>query len=153
MDVKHLIAVAADAAAAVCGAGSPLAPYFSSLSEGTDPGTVSRRITDQYLSTRPENYRPKGYHGNEGCDPVRTEFELTYPAWGGFGEETHRVTLDRGQFFAHFRPRFRGRAPTGVQVGVQVGPSLDCDTARRHDGRVVRDFAAALRHPVKVSVR
>ncbi len=72
------------------------------------------------------------------CGPVRTEFELTYPAWGGFGEETRRVTLDRGQFFAHCRPRFRGRAPEGVQVG----PGLDCGAARQHDGEIARDLAA-----------
>ena len=72
------------------------------------------------------------------CGPVRTEFELTYPAWGGFGEETRRVTLDRGQFFAHYRPRFRGQAPAGVQVG----PGLDCGAARQHDGRIARDLAA-----------
>ena len=70
--------------------------------------------------------------------PVRTEFELTYPAWGGFGEETRRVTLDRGQFFAHYRPRFRGQAPAGVQVG----PGLDCGAARQHDGQIARDLAA-----------
>ncbi len=45
------------------------------------------------------------------CGPVRTEFELTYPAWGGFGEETRRVTLDRGQHFAHCRVAFKGAAP------------------------------------------
>ena len=72
------------------------------------------------------------------CGPVRTEFELTYPAWGGFGEETRRVTLDRGQFFAHYRPRFRGQAPAGVQVG----PGLDCGAARQHDGQIARDLAA-----------
>ncbi len=69
------------------------------------------------------------------CGPVRAEFELTYPAWGGFGEETRRVTLDRGQFFAHFRPRFRGKAPEGVRIG----PGLDCGAARRHNGEVARD--------------
>ena len=26
-------------------------------------GTISRRITDQFLTTRPENYNPKGYRG------------------------------------------------------------------------------------------
>ena len=43
-----------------------LCSYFDNLSEGTDPATISRRVTDQFLTTRPENYRPAGYHGNEG---------------------------------------------------------------------------------------
>ena len=70
--------------------------------------------------------------------PVRTVFELTYPAWGGFGEETRRVTLDRGQHFARFETRFKGKAPTGVKVG----PGLDCAKARQHDGKITRDLAA-----------
>lgn len=70
------------------------------------------------------------------CGPVRTEFELTYPAWGGFGEETRRVTLDRGQFFAHFRARFQRAGE------LQAGPGLDCGAARQHDGAIARDLAA-----------
>lgn len=45
---------------------SALAGFFNDLPEGTDPGTISRRITDQFLTTRPENYKPSGYHGNGG---------------------------------------------------------------------------------------
>jgi len=30
------------------------------------PATISRRVTDQFLTTRPENYKPAGYHGNNG---------------------------------------------------------------------------------------
>lgn len=43
-----------------------LAPYFGDLPAGTDPATISRRVTDQFLTTRPENYKPAGYHGNNG---------------------------------------------------------------------------------------
>lgn len=71
--------------------------------------------------------------------PVRTEFELTYPAWGGFGQETRRVTLDRGQFFAHYTARFAGKAPADVKVG----PGLDCGQARQHDGTIVDDLKQA----------
>ena len=70
--------------------------------------------------------------------PVRTVFELTYPAWGGFGEETRRVTLDRGQRFARYETRFKGAVPTGVKVG----PGLDCAKARQHNGKITRDLAA-----------
>lgn len=70
------------------------------------------------------------------CGPVRTEFDLVYPAWGGLGEETRRVTLDRGQFFAHFVAKFKGKTPEGVQVG----PGLDCSKERQHDGKIVRDL-------------
>ena len=38
--------------------GTGLKDAFASLPEGTDPATVSRRITDQFLTTRPENYKP-----------------------------------------------------------------------------------------------
>lgn len=40
---------------------------FSLLAE-TDPVAVSRRLTDQFLRTRPENYCPPGYRGNGYCD-------------------------------------------------------------------------------------
>ena len=43
-----------------------LAPYFENLPAGTDPATISRRVTDQFLTTRPENYKPAGYYGNKG---------------------------------------------------------------------------------------
>ena len=33
---------------------------------GKDPATISVRITDQFLSGRPEDYHPEGYHGNKG---------------------------------------------------------------------------------------
>ncbi len=72
------------------------------------------------------------------CGPVRTEFELAYPAWGGLGEETRRVTLDRGQFFAHCLPRFTGTVPAGAKLG----PGLDCSPARQHNGDIARDLAA-----------
>ncbi len=72
------------------------------------------------------------------CGPVRTEFEIAYPAWGGLGAETRRVTLDRGQRFAHFRVSFGGGAPAGVRVG----PGLDCGEKRGHSGSVARDDAA-----------
>ncbi len=73
------------------------------------------------------------------CGPVRTEFELTYPAWGGLGEETRRVTLDRGQYFAHFAVTFAGAAPAGTRVG----PGLDCSAQRQHNGMIARDHDAA----------
>ena len=67
MKAKFLFPFAlACVSALVLGAETPLNAYFKNLPEGTDPGTISRRITDQFLSSRPENYRPKGYHGNEG---------------------------------------------------------------------------------------
>ena len=31
--------------------------------EGKDPATISTRITDQFLSGRPEDYHPQGYTG------------------------------------------------------------------------------------------
>ena len=34
--------------------------------EGKDPAVISARITDQFLSGRPEDYHPQGYHGNKG---------------------------------------------------------------------------------------
>ena len=43
-----------------------LAKWFDNLPEGTDPATISRRVTDQSLTTRPENYKPAGYYGNKG---------------------------------------------------------------------------------------
>ena len=51
--------------AGVAGEGR-LSEYFGNLPEGTDPATISRRVTDQFLTTRPENYKPAGYHGNNG---------------------------------------------------------------------------------------
>ena len=45
---------------------SALSGVFSGLPQEISPETVSRRITDQFLSTRPENYYPAGYHGNKG---------------------------------------------------------------------------------------
>ena len=69
--------------------------------------------------------------------PCRTQFELVYPAWGGFGEERRVVTLDRGQYFARFDTSFAGKRPEGVKVG----PGLDCAKARQHDGDIKRDLA------------
>ena len=43
-----------------------LEAYFEGLPEGCDPATISRRVTDQFLTTRPENYKPAGYFGNNG---------------------------------------------------------------------------------------
>ena len=54
------------AAVAAHGEGGKLALYFNDLQEGSDPATISRRVTDQFLTTRPENYKPAGYHGNNG---------------------------------------------------------------------------------------
>lgn len=39
---------------------------LSGWPEGCEPKEVSARIIDQFLSTRPENYKPKGYFGNGG---------------------------------------------------------------------------------------
>ena len=58
--------VAALSACSCLASGTGLKDAFASLPEGTDPATVSRRITDQFLTTRPENYKPAGYHGNGG---------------------------------------------------------------------------------------
>ncbi len=71
--------------------------------------------------------------------PCRTQFELVYPAWGGFGEERRVVTLDRGQYFARFATTFAGKR----SAGVKVGPGLDCAAARQHDGNIQRDMALA----------
>ena len=64
------ILVTAIFATTVCSAASEgsrsLEKWFGHLPPGSDPVTVSQRITDQFLSTRPENYRPAGYRGNEG---------------------------------------------------------------------------------------
>ena len=43
-----------------------LSKWFTDLPAGTDPATISRRVTDQFLTTRPENYKPVGYYGNKG---------------------------------------------------------------------------------------
>ena len=43
-----------------------LSKWFTDLPAGTDPATISRRVTDQFLTTRPENYKPAGYYGNKG---------------------------------------------------------------------------------------
>ncbi len=64
MKTSRFLTVAAVAAACVSAHGDSLTASFEKLPEGTDPGTVSRRITDQFLSSRPENYKPKGYYGN-----------------------------------------------------------------------------------------
>lgn len=61
------LAVALCVAASLLGArAGELARHMGDLPEGMDPGTISRRITDQFLTTRPENYKPAGYHGNGG---------------------------------------------------------------------------------------
>ena len=39
---------------------------FSDLPAAAAPEAVFRRVTDQFLSTRPENYLPQGYRGNNG---------------------------------------------------------------------------------------
>ena len=59
-------ALALAAGASAFASPSPLAPYFENLPEGADPATVSRSIADQFMTTRPENYMPAGYHGNNG---------------------------------------------------------------------------------------
>ena len=70
--------------------------------------------------------------------PVRAVFELTYRAWGAFGQETRRVTIDRGQSFAQFTAIFAGKAPD-----VLVGPGLDLAVARNHAGDVRIDLENA----------
>ncbi len=63
---KHaLVALLSVPMMAAAGEGR-LAEYFKGLPEGTDPATISRRVTDQFLTTRPDNYKPAGYHGNNG---------------------------------------------------------------------------------------
>ena len=37
--------------------------WCASWPQGKDPATVSSRITDQFLGSRPEDYRPRGYRG------------------------------------------------------------------------------------------
>jgi|GEM_PF-644003 len=66
MNTSRFLAGVAVAAACASVHGGALTASFEKLPEGTDPGTISRRITDQFLSSRPENYKPKGYFGNEG---------------------------------------------------------------------------------------
>ena len=38
--------------------------WFADLPSNAAPATVSRRVTDQFLRTRPEKYCPPGYRGN-----------------------------------------------------------------------------------------
>lgn len=45
---------------------STLAGVFSDLPPEMSPAVISQRITDQFLSARPDNYHPVGYHGNGG---------------------------------------------------------------------------------------
>ena len=63
---KALFASALVCAAVAAHGEGRLAKWFDSLPECTDPATISRRVTDQFLTTRPENYKPAGYHGNNG---------------------------------------------------------------------------------------
>ena len=63
--------------------------------------------------------------------PVRTEFELVYDTWGKMGKETRRVSLDRGQNFAKFTVAFSGH-----DAETLVGPGLDLNAKRNHDGDV-----------------
>ena len=72
--------------------------------------------------------------------PVRAVFELTYRPWGAFGKETRRVTIDRGQCFAHLTATFEGTAPDGVLVG----PGLDVAAERHHNGCVRVDMENAV---------
>lgn len=60
---------------------SALTGVFADLPEGADPGTVSRRISDQFLSTRPENYLPAGYVGNGGYGWNRTVHYAVVSLW------------------------------------------------------------------------
>ena len=63
--------------------------------------------------------------------PVRCEFELVYRPWGGLGDETRRVTLDRGQSFAAFTATF-----ADVPDGILAGPGLDIAAKRSHAGSI-----------------
>ena len=66
MICKTIIAAAMFCVAATAYADGALSKWFTGLPEGTDPATISRRVTDQFLTTRPENYKPAGYYGNKG---------------------------------------------------------------------------------------
>ena len=66
MASKTILAAAMFCAAATVCADGALSKWFTDLPAGTDPATISRRVTDQFLTTRPENYKPAGYYGNKG---------------------------------------------------------------------------------------
>lgn len=103
MSIKHLIAVAAGVMVAVCGAGSPLAPYFNNLPEGTDPADAPAATATDAL----------------GC-------EYLFPS--------------------------AGRTSLGYWAGaIWSGAGAVKDAKAWH--AFVRDFAAALRNPIKVSIR
>ena len=74
--------------------------------------TVSRRITDQFLSTRPENYRPEGYCGNEGYGGNAEVHYAVVSLWvnalecatlSGDGERRERLV----RLFDDFKPQGR----------------------------------------------
>ena len=59
--------------AVVMASGCSLAPgkcgdcqFFSCWPEGKDPATISRRLTDLFLSTSPDSYKPQGYASPQG---------------------------------------------------------------------------------------
>ena len=60
-------ALALALAAAAVGVGCSSTPNacgadcFAGWPEGKDPATISRRITDLFLSTSPDSYKPQGY--------------------------------------------------------------------------------------------
>jgi hypothetical protein len=55
-------AVALTTVTACCTA--PKACCFKDLPANADPALVSRRVSEQFLRTRPESYCPPGYQGN-----------------------------------------------------------------------------------------
>ena len=72
MNIKT-IAYAAGAVAlitvtACCTAPKACDCAFANLPENANPALVSKRVTEQFLRTRPENYCPPGYKGNGYCD-------------------------------------------------------------------------------------
>ena len=66
---------------------------FGDWPAGMAPAEISRRIIDQFLSTRPEDYRPKGYHGNNGYGDGKFVQYSVISAWI-YAIECTRLTGD-----------------------------------------------------------
>ena len=94
------------------GADNPLAPFFEDLPEECSAKVVSQRLTDLFLSTRPENYKPVGYFGNNGYGWDKMVQYSVVSLWVN-AIECARLTGDEGRknrlvrLFDDFRPRHR----------------------------------------------
>lgn len=68
---------------------------------------------------------------NEAC----CEFELTYPAFSALGKMTYHITLRKGDRFFKNTVTFEKDLPKDYRVG----PGLDVNPARGHDGALFSD--------------